>query len=250
MNSSIDIHADDYALSYNSDNDILELCSGGYLNSISIIPNLDCFHQSAERLLKLQKTLGSCVLLSVHLNFMEGRCCADKTSLPDLVDSDGFFTVSWGKFFLWNYIPSIRKKIKQQLKIEILAQITKCIECGLFCKASLRIDSHQHTHMIPVVFEALKEAVVELENNNCKIEYIRNTQDPVRFYCFVFSKCFRIFLMRTYRRRNPSYIFIWNKLLCENVFRIRCTFNIRVLFNIRVCSTSAAFDNLSFYNER
>lgn len=175
---------------------------------------------------------------------MEGRCCADKTSLPDLVDSDGFFTVSWGKFFLWNYIPSIRKKIKQQLKIEILAQITKCIECGLFCKASLRIDSHQHTHMIPVVFEALKEAVVELENNNCKIEYIRNTQDPVRFYCFVFSKCFRIFLMRTYRRRNPSYIFIWNKLLRENVFRIRCT------FNIRVCSTSAAFDNLSFYNER
>ena len=22
-----------------------------------------------------------------------------------------------------------------------------------------------------------------LKNNNCKIEYIRNTQDPVRFYC-------------------------------------------------------------------
>lgn len=209
MNSSIDIHADDYALSYNSDNDILELCSGGYLNSISIIPNLDCFHQSAERLLKLQKALGSCVLLSVHLNFMEGRCCADKTSLPDLVDSDGFFTVSWGKFFLWNYIPSVRKKIKQQLKIEILAQITKCIECGLFCKASLRIDSHQHTHMIPVVFEALKEAVVELENNNCKIEYIRNTQDPVGFYCrkdFFSLNTIKCIILNFYSRKVRKYL--------------------------------------------
>lgn len=36
--------------------------------------------------------------------------------------------------------------------------------------------------MIPVVFDALKEAVFELENDGCKIEYIRNTQDPILLY--------------------------------------------------------------------
>ena len=76
----------------------------------------------------------------------------------------------------------MRKKIKIQLKTEILAQIKKCIAANVIDKNEIRIDSHQHPHMIPVVFDALKEAVLELENDGCKIEYIRNTQDPILLY--------------------------------------------------------------------
>ena len=76
----------------------------------------------------------------------------------------------------------MRKKIKIQLKTEILAQIKKCIAANVIDKNAIRIDSHQHPHMIPVVFDALKEAVSDLECIGCKIEYIRNTQDPILLY--------------------------------------------------------------------
>lgn len=182
MNRIVDIHADDFALSENSDRNILQLCSEEKLDSISIIPNLECFKTAATNFLSIQEKLNKKILVSVHLNFMEGKCCAEKSLIPDLVDSEGFFTTSWGKLFIWNYIPFIRKKIKFQLKTEILAQIKKCLDSNIIDKNAIRIDSHQHPHMIPVVFEALKEAVLELEKSGCKIEYIRNTQDPILLY--------------------------------------------------------------------
>ena len=182
MNRIVDIHADDFALSENSDKDILQLCKEGKLDSISIIPNLECFETAVAKFLSVQEESDKKILVSVHLNFMEGKCCAEKSLLPDLIDSEGFFTASWGKLFIWNYIPFMRKKIKIQLKTEILAQIKKCIAANVIDKNEIRIDSHQHPHMIPVVFDALKEAVLELENDGCKIEYIRNTQDPILLY--------------------------------------------------------------------
>lgn len=182
MNRFVDIHADDFALSENSDKDILKLCREEKLDSISIIPNLECFETAAAKFLSIQEKLNKKILVSVHLNFMEGKCCAEKSLISDLVDSEGFFTASWGKLFIWNYIPFIRKKIKLQLKTEILAQIKKCIDANVIDKNAIRIDSHQHPHMIPFVFEALKEVVLELENDGCKIEYIRNTQDPILLY--------------------------------------------------------------------
>ena len=182
MNRIVDIHADDFALSENSDNDILQLCAEGKLDSISIIPNLECFETAVAKFLSVQEESDKKILVSVHLNFMEGKCCAEKSLLPDLIDSEGFFTTSWGKLFIWNYIPFIRKKIKLQLKTEILAQVRKCLDANIINKNAIRIDSHQHPHMIPLVFEALKEAVFELENDGYKIEYIRNTQDPILLY--------------------------------------------------------------------
>ena len=182
MNRIVDIHADDFALSENSDRDILQLCKEGKLDSISIIPNLECFETAAANFFSVQEKLDKKILVSVHLNFMEGKCCAEKSLLPDLADSEGFFTASWGKLFIWNYIPLMLQRIKLQLKTEILAQIKKCLDANVINKNAIRIDSHQHPHMIPLVFEALKEAVLELEKNGCKIEYIRNTQDPIFLY--------------------------------------------------------------------
>ncbi|MDY3708278.1 MAG: ChbG/HpnK family deacetylase [Treponema berlinense] len=182
MNRIVDIHADDFALSENSDKDILQLCREEKLDSISIIPNLECFETAVANFLSIQEKSDKKILVSVHLNFMEGKCCAEKSLLPDLVDSEGFFTAYWGKLFIWNYIPSFREKIKLQLKTEILAQVRKCLDANIINKNAIRIDSHQHPHMIPLVFEALKEAVFELENDGYKIEYIRNTQDPILLY--------------------------------------------------------------------
>lgn len=174
-----DVHADDYALSESSDNDIVALCKNGKLCSISIIPNLRIFDSSVKKFLEAKDNGCENVKVSVHLNFMEGKCCAPVSELPSLVDGDGYFTVSWGKLFMWNYIPFLRKKIKNQLTTEITAQIKKCIDARIVDESALRIDSHQHPHMIPLFFEALADSIRE---NKFKVEYIRNTCDPIYFY--------------------------------------------------------------------
>lgn len=175
-NCIIDIHADDYALSDNSDTDIINLCLNGKLDSISIIPNLNIFYESVKKFIDSADTFPKNVKVSVHLNFMEGKSVLKKEDVPNLVDKNGFFNVSWGKLILWNYNPFLRKKIKEELKVEITAQIKKCIESGIINENFIRIDSHQHPHMIPIFFEALCNSISE---NNFSISYIRNSQDPI-----------------------------------------------------------------------
>lgn len=179
LNSLIDFHADDYALSQNSDDDIINLCKEGKLDSISIIPNLQVFESSVLKLNEAKKHFPKKIKISVHLNFMEGKPVSDCDLIRDLVDEKGFFCVSWGKLLIWNYNLFKRKKIKEQLAREISAQIEKCIEAEVFHIDCLRIDSHQHPHMIPLFRQAIFDA---LKDKNYKIEYIRNTNDPINFY--------------------------------------------------------------------
>lgn len=182
MSSIIDIHADDYALSECSDNDIISLCKNGFLDSISIIANLKVFDSAASKFMAAKKSFAKQILVCVHLNFMEGKCCAEKERVHDLVDDNGYFTVSWGKLLAWNYNPIKRNKIKRQLQAEITSQIEKCTDSEICEKNALRIDSHQHTHMIPLVFEALTASLDELKAKGFHTAYIRNTFDPIRFY--------------------------------------------------------------------
>ena len=207
----IDIHADDYALSENSDNDIITLCQNEKLDSISIIPNLKIFDSSVKKYLEAKKGFYQKVKVSVHLNFLEGKALSSVVELPDLVDYDGYFTASWGNLFLWNYNPLKRENIKQELKTEIKAQINKCINSKIIDKNAIRLDSHHHTHMIPLVFEAMTEAIKE---NNFTVEYIRNTCDPLSFYLFEkgcfkhlsFANVIKCFILNHYSKKISRWL--------------------------------------------
>ena len=119
---------------------------------------------------------------SIHLNFMEGKSCLDKAEIPNLVDENGCFKVSWGSLLLANFNPFKRRILENQLAAEIAAQVEKCIEAGLVDPMALRLDSHQHTHMIPLVQDALFKAVDRLERQGRKVVFIRNTEDPISLY--------------------------------------------------------------------
>lgn len=180
--TKIDFHADDYALTENSDNDIIALCKCGALDSVSVIPNLKIFDDAAQKFLKAKKVFPKTVKVAVHLNVMEGASLADKNALPDLVDSRGYFDTSWGKLFLASMNPLKRKRIREQLKTEIKAQIKRAIDSGLCDATALRLDSHQHPHMIPVFFDAMADA---LEDLKLQPEYVRNSCDLILCYLFV-----------------------------------------------------------------
>ena len=120
--------------------------------------------------------------------------------------------LGWGGLFAASYLPHKRKVIKAQLKCEIKAQLAKaqgavkkCMEIaagsGVPCgQKGLRIDSHQHAHMIPVVWEALLEVVRE---EGYPLEYIRNSKEALGVFLTEVS------LYRTYRPVN----FVKNRLL-------------------------------------
>ncbi|MBO7516409.1 MAG: ChbG/HpnK family deacetylase [Spirochaetia bacterium] len=174
----LDFHADDFAVSLSSGRDIVSLGEKGAVDSISIIPNMSSFDSSVS----LFKTFPPEIKRSIHLNFMEGKSCLKRDLVPDLVDENCCFKVSWGSLLLAGLNPAKRKRIKKQLSAEIAAQVEKCIAAGLVDPLALRLDSHQHTHMIPLVQDALFDAVDSLEKSGRKVVFIRNTEDPISLY--------------------------------------------------------------------
>lgn len=173
--SRIDVHADDYGLTLNTSKEMLEGINAGKLNSISVVPNMSAYAASfelwKEKLDKLKEPA-----ISVHLNFMEGHCCSDSAKLDYLVDEEGLFNISWGTLVKYNYNITIRNRVKMQLKQEISAQLLKVIDTyELLKNKKLRVDSHQHTHMIPIVMESLLEVIKE---NKYPTEYIRISKEP------------------------------------------------------------------------
>ena len=173
-----DFHADDFAVSLSASRDIISLGDKGVIDSISIIPNMSIF----DEVVPLLKSFPQTIERSVHLNFVEGKSCLPKETVPDLVDDEGCFRISWGSLLLTGFNPARRKRVKEQLAAEIVAQVEKCIEAQIVLPDALRLDSHQHTHMIPLVQDALFEAVDRLEKKDRKVVFVRNSEDPIRLY--------------------------------------------------------------------
>ncbi len=174
----IDLHADDYAYSLNTSRDILDCLSCGALDSISIICNTSQFKECMDLFYAAIPSFEKLPLLSVHLNLCEG------------FQSSELLPMSWGQLFLASYSLK-RKKYKAILKQEIRRQLTetqnvieRCIaiakENGVPVKQNgLRIDSHIHTHPIPIVWESLIEVIAE---DKLEVEYIREPSEPLSVY--------------------------------------------------------------------
>lgn len=191
VKTKIDIHADDFGESVHASEDILKCLKAGKLNSISVLANMSCFKSCVERYREEEMNFPQKPEISVHLNFMEGSCLSAPEMLPGLVDKEGHFCISWGKLFLQSFLPG-RKKMQEQLQNEMELQILAIRKAFPELKR-LRFDSHQHTHMIPVVASALFEVI---KKNNLDVEYIRDSREPMLPFLEEFS------LYQTYRPVN------------------------------------------------
>jgi predicted glycoside hydrolase/deacetylase ChbG (UPF0249 family) len=99
--------------------------------------------------------------------------------VPLLVDDTGYFDKSFIRFFKWNYTKKgkERKELKDQLKLEIAAQLRQLTVTYDYRISG--IDSHQHYHMIPIIFDSLMEVLSDSEFRQLRIKYIRIPADPV-----------------------------------------------------------------------
>ena len=168
-------HADDFGITPEQSRRILECCEGypgghGLLNSLSILAGSSRFEECAALLDERPEHLR----VGVHLNFVEGPCCADPTDVPLLVDERGLFKLGYGGLLAGSHGPGA-DELRRQLTVEALAQIARVVERFPELRERLRLDGHQHTQLIPVVFDAVLDAV---RQSGCNLEYLRVPVEP------------------------------------------------------------------------
>lgn len=177
MKNKIWFHADDFGVTTEQSERILGCYENGALNSISVLPNTPALRESLE-ILNRYDPGGTRIRRVLHLNFVEGKPLAGAENVPELVDNSGYFDKSFIHFFRWNYMKrgARRRGIVRQLRLEIAAQLRAVTsECDYRITA---IDSHQHYHMIPIVFDSLMEVLAEKEFEHIRIYQIRIPVDP------------------------------------------------------------------------
>lgn len=177
-------HADDYGMNAETSREILECCDKGVLNSLSVLANGFDFEEGVKRLEKYRDK----VKISMHLNVAEGHCLAAPERVPLLVDEKGMFCVPFFKMLLLSFGPK-RRQLEQQLYREMEAQVEKLLPVT----ASVRLDSHQHYHLIPGVLKSILRVV---EKKGLEVEFIRVPAEPIG----PFLKHWKFY--RTYRPIN------------------------------------------------
>lgn len=168
----LEYHADDYGMFPAQSRRILDCCQGA-LNGVSIMPNSPFLEEAVSML----ESAGLDMSVAVHLNIIEGRSLCPPTQVPLLTHDDGVFRCGFGALLLHSFLPG-RKRWKTQLKKELRAQIPR-VASFLPPETPLRLDSHAHYHMVPVVFDALMEVLAE---EGWQVSYIRIPREYPMLY--------------------------------------------------------------------
>ena len=170
--------ADDYGISEGANSRIENCLENGVLNKISVLPN--------GKVLDFKKRLSDKdAILSLHINLVEGRPLSNPDDVDLLVSESGYFKYSFiGLFFL--SISNKRKEFEKQVYTEIQSQI-KFWKTAMGENISVSIDSHQHTHMIPLIFKTLMCAI---KDEGLNVQSIRIPAEPISPYVFTPSLYF------------------------------------------------------------
>ena len=163
--------ADDYGISEESNRRIEECLDCGAFKKISVLPNGE-IENFTERL------SGSDIAL--HLNLVEGRPLSKPEEIRLLVNKKGFFKYSFLGLFALS-LSRKRKLFEKHLYKEIQSQIKFWEKTMGECGKCILIDSHQHTHMIPLVFKTLVRVI---EDEKVNVDSLRIPAEPLLPYIF------------------------------------------------------------------
>lgn len=166
------IHADDFGITPDQSRTILSCAHAGMLNSTSVIVGSPAFEECAPLLAEAPEGFR----VALHLNFVEGKACADPTEIPLLVGEDGVFNRSFVDLFRMS-LSSRADELAAQVAIETAAQIERLASAVPGVREHLRVDGHQHFQLIPAVFRGMMGAI---ERSGYHLEYLRVPAEPLK----------------------------------------------------------------------
>lgn len=174
------LHADDFGITFEQARDILKLsdsCGGnGSLTSVSAFANSPAFPDAIA--LALPHARAGRLRVALHVNLVEGYPVAPADELDMLVDERGAFKLDFLGLLIKGAGPQ-RAKLADQIERECAAQIARFVAEFPESRSGLIVDSHQHAHAIPVVFDALSTAA---RAQNCRISHIRIPEERLSAY--------------------------------------------------------------------
>lgn len=144
------VNADDFGLSEGINRAILSAHQNGILRSTSIMPNGSAF-EDAVRIALETPALG----VGIHLSLIGEKSVSPAGELRGMVNAESLLPDSYPIFT--RQLLSKRFTIGD-VQTEIRAQIERVLTAGL---DPTHIDSHQHVHMLPAVFEIVLDVARE-----------------------------------------------------------------------------------------
>lgn len=161
--------ADDYGISAGSNQRIEECMKYGILNKTSVLLN----GETAD----FKKQLSAYdAAVGLHINLIEGRPLSETKDIPLLVADNGYFKHSFGGLLRLSLSPK-RKVFAKQVYTEIQTQIR--LWKSYMGDEPVMLDSHQHIHMIPLIFKTLMRVI---EDEGLKVSYLRVPSEPILQY--------------------------------------------------------------------
>jgi chitin disaccharide deacetylase len=158
------VNADDWGLTRGVNRGILRAFQHGIVTSTSLMVTGSAF-EDAVALARNFPELD----VGLHLALVEERAVLGREMLPTLVDELGRFPRTNGEFLKRALLGSIRW---DEVEHEIVAQIERFQDTGLRLS---HLDSHQHLHMFPSVFQIVARLTRGMDN-----VWIRNPAGPWR----------------------------------------------------------------------
>ena len=198
--ANVIVSADDIGLTASITDGIARCLQKRTLSSVSVVANGYAFDHAIRTIQAARPCF-----VAVHLNTVECRPVADPRDIPDLLDPRGRLHLTFFKTLV-KVLFSTRSKrdtLRAQFKTEYRAQIRK-VQNAIGPATPIRVDSHQHLHMIPFLFDVLMDLDREF-----RFAYVRLPREP-----FFLS----IKLVREWRIYRPSSI-VKNLLLRSLAWR-------------------------------
>ena len=160
-------NADDFGISKGVNAAIVKAHREGILNSASLMIN----QKYAAEAVKLAKEMPE-LEMGLHVNLTNEYPAASAQEIPLLVDGQGKLKNGFVNLLLLSFFKP--RQLRQQVEIEMRAQIAKYLTTGLPLQ---HLDSHRHVHMIPQIFKTMRKLQKEFEVPRIRVmnENIFNT---------------------------------------------------------------------------
>lgn len=158
------VNADDWGLTPGINRGVVRAFQQGIVTSASLMVTGSAFEEAVA----LARDFPD-LDVGLHLTLVEERAVLGREALPTLVDETGRLPRTNGEFFKRALLGQISW---DEVEREIAAQIARFHETGLRLS---HLDSHQHLHMFPPVFQIVTRLTRGMDN-----VWIRNPAGPWR----------------------------------------------------------------------
>ena len=197
------INADDLGADIDVDRGIIEAFQHGILTSATLLVTF-APHWEESALAASAAGLPT----GVHLSLTHGYAVAPRDRIPDLINDRGRFALSAGRLItMGSRAKRENGDLYEQIRTELEAQIDLVQGRGFTIS---HLDSHQHVHMNPAIFEIVEDLATE--HDIAAVRFVRE-----RFFSFQL----RHGVLANLRRKNYLKALLVRRLAARIAPRLR-----------------------------